>query len=71
MKLEELVLKEEKPEVEVINKKGKLKEDEDDDIDTEKTLEKSYKEIEKNVKNAEFIEGVNEVGCVTFLFIKI
>ncbi|KAG4068090.1 hypothetical protein HA402_001515 [Bradysia odoriphaga] len=39
-------------------KKGKIKEDDDDDdIDTEKTLEKSHKELEKSLKNAQFIEG--------------
>lgn len=61
MNLQDLVVKVEKSEVSTINKKGKLNEDEDDDIDTEKTIEKTYKEIEKNVSNAEFIEGVNEV----------
>lgn len=46
------------------SKKGKLKEegdDDDDDIDTEKTIEKTYKELEKSLTNAPFIEGVNEV----------
>lgn len=62
--MEDLVLKGENLVSEVTSsKKGKIKqEDDDDDIDTERTLEKTQKEVEKNLKNAEFIEGVNEVS---------
>lgn len=64
--MEDLVVKDVNSETAITNKRGKLKEDEDDDddIDTKKTVEKTYKELEKSLTNAEFIEGVNEVGVV-------
>lgn len=66
--MEDLVVKDVNSETAITNKRGKLKEnedDDDDDIDTKKTVEKTYKELEKSLTNAEFIEGVNElVGFV-------
>lgn len=64
--MEDLVVKDVSSEPKAIaNKRGKLKEeDDDDDIDTEKTLEKTHKELEKSLTNVQFIEGVNEVGVV-------
>lgn len=64
--MEDLVVKDVNSETAITNKRGKLKEDadDDDDIDTKKTVEKTYKELEKSLTNAEFIEGVNEVGVV-------
>lgn len=38
-----------------------IEENDDDDIDAEKTLEKTYKESERSFANAQFIEGVNKV----------
>lgn len=66
VKVEDLVVKDVNSETAITNKRGKLKEDadDDDDIDTKKTVEKTYKELEKSLTNAEFIEGVNEVGVV-------
>lgn len=65
--MEDLVVKDENAELGTVTKKSKLKEDEDDDIDTEKTMEKTYKEVEKSLTNVEFIEGVNEVGHALIL----
>lgn len=68
MKVEDLIAKDVDPELKIIKKKSKKEDDDDDDdddIDTEKALEKTYKELEKSLTNAQFIEGVNEVGDIT------
>lgn len=57
-----------------LRKKAKAEEedDDDDDIDTEKVLEKTAVELQKEFENAEFTEGANEVRKTeiyyTFLF---
>lgn len=53
-----------------LRKKAKAQEDDDDDddIDTEKVLEKTAVELQKEFENAEFTEGANEVG-ITGLFL--
>lgn len=67
--MDELIVKGEnvEPSETTSSKKGKVKEedDDDDDIDTERTLEKTPKELETSLKNAPFIEGVNEVSCIS------
>lgn len=67
--MDELIVKGESVESEATSsKKGKSKEedDDDDDIDTEKTLEKTPKELEKSLKNVQFIEGVDEVSSIPY-----
>lgn len=44
-----------------LRKKAKEEDDDDDDIDTEKVLEKTTVELQKEFENAEFTEGANEV----------
>lgn len=42
--------------------KKEEEDDDDDDIDTDKALEKSSAELEKEFENAEFVEGENETA---------
>ena len=57
--------------VDVKPKKKKAKEsdeleDDEYELDTEKVFEKTSEELEKEIANAEFIEGANEVSLVFF-----
>lgn len=44
-------------------------EDEEDDINTENVLEKTSAELDKELDQAEFIEGANEVNEYFYLYI--